>query len=370
MGGVFYMSQNNNQMTNYSNLREMTRDELLSFLYSYIKASKYVEEHKNAINKQITDNEKVRAQDLDMLDRTYEAFCAKNLTFYERQAKKKLIDKNSYRYKLFHPGDIPKTHKALIVLLLFIVGFVTSSEVLGMAMASIIMIPFIVIVVGILLLVFPALALIFFPLIAIGSFLFTMVARALKAIFVFGNRLYAKITLRLARRKDIITARRNGIIKENSKDVFKYNERKDAINNKYDTLDNKIRVWNREAIHKNTEICQTLKKQIPLNNQKLDYMIYMYNQIEVGANDTWKESVNDLKLQLRHDELRHELKRISSDLTKTNKQLIKMNQDINNKIRGLDQMVRNEHGRLDERMDGMFEIMDGMYDVMYDRRYS
>ncbi|MDN5652228.1 MAG: DUF4870 domain-containing protein [Lactococcus lactis] len=348
------------EMTNYSNLREMTRDELLSFLYSYIKASKYVEEHKNAINKQITDNEEVRAQDLDMLDRTYEAFCAKNLTFYERQAKKKLTDKNSYRHKLFmfSRDDIPKTHKALIVgLLLLLVGLMTSSEFLGMVLAGIVMIPFIVIVVGIILLVFPALALIFFPLIAIGSFLFTMVARALKAIFVFGNRLYAKITLRSARRKDIITARRNGITKENSKDVFKYNERKDAINNKYDTLDNKIRVWNREAIHKNTEICQTLKKQIPLNNQKLDYMIYMYNQIEVGANDTWKESVNDLKLQLRHDELKHELKRISSDLTKTNKQLIKMNQGINNKIRGLNQMVKNEHNRLDNRMDGMFDHM-------------
>lgn len=333
-------------------VRKMNREELLTFLYKYINTGKYLERYYSSTSKKIEENEQARVNDLIELDKKYDSFYFQNLSLHEAKAKEKLSDRTSFRNKLFTLESIPLYMKILIILLPFMIfGLNNSMEALGFMLG-------IIIFTVILCFVFPIF--VFIPLLLVGlfNFLYKIFSAVAKTFISFSNRVYVKYVLKQARKKDILSAKNKGITKENIKEVFKYKEIKDEINYKYDELENKIKSWNFDE-KKEIEIQhRQLKCKLPIDNQKLEYIIYMYNQLEVGANDNWKESINDLKLQLRHDELKNELRQISNNIIQSNNQLVKMNQDINRRISNLDQMVTNEQNRLNARMDGFFDYLE------------
>lgn len=334
-------------------VRQMDREELLTFFYNYINTGKYIEKHYSSISKKIEANEQARSKDLIELDKKYDSFYFENLSFHEAKAKDKLSDRKSFRNKLLSLDiSIPIFIKILFILLPFIIfGLNNSMEFVGIILGLIIF-------VVVLSFIFPIF--VFVPIIFAGlfAFLYKIFGSVAKTFISFANRLYAKHVLKQARKKDILSAKNKGITKENIKEVFKYKEIKDEINYKYDELENKIKSWNFDEKNENEIQHQQLNSNLPINNQKLEYIIYMYNQLEIGANDNWKESINDLKLQLRHDELKNELRQISNNIIQSNKQLVKMNQDINRRISSLDQMVTKEHNRLNARMDGFFNHLE------------
>ena len=342
----------------YGDVREMNRTELLSFLYNYIKARTYVDEHEAAIINKIKANEQERAKELRIIDEQYEMFCLENLTYHETKAKDKLRNRQSSRGKKIKASQISTPRKIIIgLLILLIVAYISPlgffndiMEFIGIAIGFIIFI-------GVVTVVFPPILMLFIPIAGIGALFIKVIANISAGLMSFVSDMYVNISLGLARRKDRLSAKRKGITKENSKEVFQYDDIQSAINHKYDKLNSKIRVWNISKISDNRAMSQLLNKRIPLSDQKLEYIIYMYHQLEIGANDNWKEAINDLKLQLRHDELKAELRKISKSVATTNSRLIELNHTIDNEIRELNNMIYDENRRLNSRMDGMFDIL-------------
>ena len=214
--------------------------------------------------------------------------------------------------------------------------------------------------------IFPVLFIILVPLLGLLSLLYRILITVAKTVMTFTSRVYDKYILIHARKKDSLSAKSKGISKENVKEVFRYEQIKDEINYKYDELEKKIHSWNYDERNNNTIQYQQLNVNIPVNalpanDQKLDYVIYMYNQLLIGANDNWKESINDLKLQIRHDQTIHNQKQLISTISESNKNLAKMNEDINDKIFGLGRMISAENNRLNSRMDGIYDQLDYYY---------
>ncbi len=333
-------------------VRTMNREELLNFFYNYINTGKYIEKHYSSVSKRLEENRKRCVNELKELDRKYNDFYINNLSYNETKAKKKLLDKRFSRKNSFTLESIPMYVKILFVLLpILLFGISNSITVVSMIVV-------LAILAIILSFIFPIF--LFIPVILAGIFavLYKVFSSVFKVLIEFVGKVYTKYTMKQAHRKDILAAKRKGITKDNIKEVFKYEQIRSEINYKYNELEKKIKSWNFEE-KDNYEILQEqLSDKLPSENRKLEYVIYMYNQLVIGANDNWKESINDLKLQLRHDELKNELRQISNNIIQSNNQLAKMNHDINRRVSELDKMISHESRRLDARMDGFFNHLE------------
>lgn len=100
---------------------------------------------------------------------------------------------------------------------------------------------------------------------------------------------------------------------------------------------------------------------------ELDYVIYMYNEIYIGAADNWKEAINDLKNQLKHEELKSGLRIVNQNIIASNLAIKEMNNSMNRQFSKLDNMISNQFDRIDKRIDGLFEIYE--WDHYYYHRY-
>lgn len=355
--------------TEQINVIKMDREELLTFFYNYIKTGTYIERHNTSISQKLETNRQERAYNLTRLNRNYDSFYSENLLFYETKVKEKLSDKNSFRNKPLTLKNIPIYIKTLFFLFIFLLLGLNSSSIVNSVSAELVA----MIIGGIILalifsFIFPALFLIWLPLLGLFSLLYRILIAVVKNVMTFTIRVYNKYTLVNARKKDILSAEKKGITKANIMEVFKYEQIKDEINYKYDELEKKIKTWNFDEKNNTKTQHQQLSIKIPTNalpsnmdDQKLDYVIYMYNQLLIGANDNWKESINDLKLQIRHDQTIHNQKQLINSISESNNNLVKMNQDICNKISGLSSMITAENNKLNSRMDGVYDRLESYY---------
>lgn len=360
------------EMFNHSHVREMNREELLSFLYEYIYTWEYMKKYRQTINERLKKNGSLRSNELAKLDRAYENFCDENLHFHVRQARAKLlrekVSSNKKSNKKRTLKSLPLYIKILLGLILLLIGGEFIAMFIGIIISVTIMmivfffIPILNLITMAVLGVLAALANVLYE---VGSKVLYSIFGAVRTIIVriynIRVRTYNKSLLKKAHQKDYEVSLETGITPENVREVFKYDKFKNKIDYKYNELEEKIRAWNYDEKNELQTKHHFLAEKIPSDSRNLPYVIYMYNQVEIGASDTWKEAINDLKLQIRHDELRSDLSAISNHILQTNESIIQMGQDISKRFSDLDQMIAYEVDRIDSRIDGMGDIIESSF---------
>lgn len=348
------------QYPDYLDVREMTREELLSYFYNYIDTKQYINKHYTSISERLRRNEGLRANKLANLDNKYESFYYDNLLIHEAEAKEKLNRKKPKKNIKNILKSIPTYMKILIILgLLLLLG----PGGIGSAIGTLIVLPIaFVIIFFVLLLVAPwAVGFVSLFLGGIISFLYKIVNAIAKLFGSSIKQLHYDYVIKKARQKDILSAKKKGITKENAREIFEYNNIKNEINNEYNELERKIKIWRLDETNEIKNKHQVLNKKLLLPEKKLEYVIYMYNQLSIGANDNWKEAINDLKLEIRHEDLKNELKSLSHQISQSNDNLHEMSRKLDRQFADLDRMVSFETGRIDSRLDGIYDNIDLMY---------
>ena len=168
-------------------------------------------------------------------------------------------------------------------------------------------------------------------------------------------KLFDSLLIKIAQKQDLSVAKKKGITPDNIKKVFKFDEIKEEIENEFNNLEKQIRSWKyNESIGLKNEL-SILKRMILNEEMKLDYIIYMYEQLYIGAVDNWKEAINDLKNQLKHEELKNELRIVNENIKTSNRMLVEMNEKMNRQFSQLDSMISTQFDRIDDRLDGLYE---------------
>lgn len=345
--------QSDLERLNELDIREMKKEELMSFLYQYINTGEYIERYSSSVSERLKRNRQLHMNELAELNRKYDEFYFNHLSIYESKAKERLSGKNKAKNKSTTLKALSISLKILIVLFLLYFAVEITASFIGVLVIGIILI--------ILFFVFPIIAIIPMAFVGVLGVLYKIIASIFGVISPTIMGSYNKYVLNKARKKDILTAGKKGITKENIKEIFKFKQIKEDIDYKYNELERKIKLWNFDERNEIQTKHQYLDEKLPLDNRKLEYAIYMYNQLQIGANDNWKEAINDLKLEIRHGELKNELKKISSQIEKSNKSLYEMNRNIDRQFAGLDRMISFETDRMDSRFDGIYSHLDSFY---------
>jgi len=338
----------------------MDRNQLLQFLYDYIQKNQYLNRRSRIINGRVSENNSKRSQRIGELKSKFNSFYDNNLKTNQKNIEGKIKKRkerlSKLRRRIFgYRSYIKYRYLIMIVFLLAWVPFVarllfslltfpgsrTPNEV----------IEFLKITLNSGLALFVVAAIVSVPLRWILKPLGYLLSPLANAFVNLSDSIRSKA----AHAKDLSFARRKGITPENIKEVFKYNEIKEEIENNFDDLEKQIRSWQYdESIEQRNEL-SVLNGMILKKDMKLDYVIYMYEQLYIGAVDNWKEAINDLKSQLKHEELKSEIRIVSQNIRTSNQMLVAMNQNMNHRFSQLDKMVSTQLDRIDARLDGIYE---------------
>lgn len=319
----------------YNNLDviSMDRKQLLQFLYDYIQKSQYLNKRNSLINTRLTENNLKRSKRLTELKNKFDAFYNNNLMTNQKNIEKIIKNRkqiiSKFRRRIFnYNNNIKYRYLILLIFLIFWIPFEKS------LLFSLLIAPFIAV----------PIRWILKPL--------EYLLRPLGNNFM---KLFDSLLIKIAQKQDLSVAKKKGITPDNIKKVFKFDEIKEEIENEFNNLEKQIRSWKyNESIGLKNEL-SILKRMILNEEMKLDYIIYMYEQLYIGAVDNWKEAINDLKNQLKHEELKNELRIVNENIKTSNRMLVEMNEKMNRQFSQLDSMISTQFDRIDDRLDGLYE---------------